>query len=291
MLAMLLRSAVWSLQPSANGAIDAFGLLRRASVTSWFSDVTPAPLKAVHSVWLPAPTMAAPERFRPAAHPASAMWNTEALQEPSTEPRVAAANGSLGQWAANILLWEHAPCFQWGRAVTVAGSSAAQACRRVHVAQTMPRLLCAALRGATQAHTRTVSGQWASGRNTCQPSALAAVGTQTALPSSLAAARLHHLVSDADALHQRCFATRLASRPLPPPPPTLRGSGSGIDGVKHIVAVASGKGGVGKSTTAGPSFNQQHSQLCHRSTVYQPNPHSLTMQRVAMVFQYNKCIA
>ena len=48
---------------------------------------------------------------------------------------------------------------------------------------------------------------------------------------------------------QRRFATRPAAQLLPPPPSPPKGSG--IDGVKHIVAVASGKGGVGKSTTAG----------------------------------------
>ena len=77
------------------------------------------------------------------------------------------------------------------------------------------------------------------------------------LPATAARAhplQLYSPACDSNVSAERWLATRSAPRPLPPaplPPP----QGSGIEGVKHIVAVASGKGGVGKSTTAGLLHN------------------------------------
>lgn len=54
----------------------------------------------------------------------------------------------------------------------------------------------------------------------------------------------HALVGTAEVRVQVALAT---ARPAPPPPPTWADR---IEGVRHVVAVASGKGGVGKSTVA-----------------------------------------
>ncbi|MCB1509420.1 MAG: DUF59 domain-containing protein, partial [Hyphomicrobiaceae bacterium] len=49
--------------------------------------------------------------------------------------------------------------------------------------------------------------------------------------------------------HQRVTAARqaAAARAAPPPQPAGQSRGQALPGVKHLIAVASGKGGVGKS--------------------------------------------
>ena len=63
----------------------------------------------------------------------------------------------------------------------------------------------------------------------------------------------------------RSYATQTMGRPITKVP---------IPGVDHIIAVASGKGGVGKSTTAG--------QCGNRIVVLVHNVVSLTMYRVSL---------
>ena len=63
----------------------------------------------------------------------------------------------------------------------------------------------------------------------------------------------------------RSYATQTMGRPVTKVP---------IPGVDHIIAVASGKGGVGKSTTAG--------QCDHRIVVLVHDVVSITMHRVSL---------
>jgi hypothetical protein len=266
-LATLLRRAVWLLHPSGNCVIDASAVLRRAPATACCSNVAPVLPETLHGVWLPAPSRAGPQRVRFAAKTVVQTRTAQLVLEPSVEPCVAVANIRLEHWlGTEPSLQEHALKRQQG-AMAAVGFSAAQARSSLHATRSVPWQSFSSVPYATKAQsTADVSQQWHSAQHTWRSPARAAASTQAALPLNLDAVCPHHLVSDGASSWRRCFATRPAPRPSPPPPPTPSGPGSGIDGVKHIVAVASGKGGVGKSTTAGRPLHGQRSHLSYGST-------------------------
>ena len=76
---------------------------------------------------------------------------------------------------------------------------------------------------------------------------LLAAAASSAAPRGAAAAAAHPQQQQQQQQQHHAFATRAAAAPPPPPPPAKR---LGLARVRHVVAVASGKGGVGKSTVA-----------------------------------------
>ena len=242
----LLRHALRGLRPVSCSAVDGRAVLQHAPVAACCGNTASASTSSLHITWLPAPP-AARQRSCLAAEDASQTPDVHRLQQPSSEPHATAANSGPGQGATGLSYLAHVQNRRQGAVIAVS-SSTAHAGSMDRVAATTPTWQhCTDAHCAPQAHSRAdFSRQQQSVQLTSQPWVPAAGQEQDALPRNAAGLR-----STNGAFSKRCFATRPGPEPFPPPPLSPRGPGSGIDGVKHVIAVASGKGGVGKSTTAG----------------------------------------